>query len=95
MWLRRPKMVIGLTIMEAPCSFCLVHLFASRAVAVIKYAQHLPGLVITCYITGTELHWTQRAEIIQYLRNLQAKDGGWGLYVVFAPFYRELNLVSV
>jgi hypothetical protein len=38
------------------------------------------GLVISCYITGTALHWAQKAEMIRYLRNLQAPDGGWGLY---------------
>lgn len=39
----------------------------------------LAGLVITCHITGTSLSEAQKLEMIRYLRNVQRKDGGWGL----------------
>ena len=36
----------------------------------------MPGLVVTCYITGTELPEMHKKEMIVYLSNLQAEDGG-------------------
>jgi len=42
----------------------------------------LPGLVITCYITGHSLPEPYQKEIIRYLLNRQnPKDGGWGLHI--------------
>jgi lanosterol synthase len=41
----------------------------------------LPGLVITAYITGTELTKWQKIEMIRYLTNHQNPDGGWGLHI--------------
>ena len=41
----------------------------------------LPGLVITSYITGYNLKEEQKIEIIQYLKNTQREDGGWGLHI--------------
>jgi len=39
----------------------------------------MPGLIITCFITNTDLGAPRRAEMIRYLRNQQREDGGWGL----------------
>jgi lanosterol synthase len=41
----------------------------------------MPGLIVTCYISGTELPEPHRREIIVYLSNIQASDGGWGLHI--------------
>eukprot|EP01113_Clastostelium_recurvatum_P013550 TRINITY_DN1720_c0_g1_i1.p1 TRINITY_DN1720_c0_g1~~TRINITY_DN1720_c0_g1_i1.p1 ORF type:complete len:772 (-),score=162.82 TRINITY_DN1720_c0_g1_i1:108-2333(-) len=42
----------------------------------------LPGLVITCYVTGYKLHPKQIEEMIRYLLTRQNKvDGGWGIHV--------------
>ncbi|EFA81207.1 cycloartenol synthase [Heterostelium album PN500] len=42
----------------------------------------LPGLVITCYVTGYKLPEPHVQEIIRYLLNRQnPKDGGWGLHI--------------
>jgi hypothetical protein len=43
------------------------------------------GLVITAYISGTELTKWQKIEMIRYLTNHQNPDGGWGLYEIFFP----------
>ena len=39
------------------------------------------GLIICCYITGTQLRPEQKLEMIRYLRSRQNGDGGWGLCV--------------
>jgi hypothetical protein len=41
----------------------------------------MPGLVITCYLTGVDLCHPQRVEMIRYLRNRQLQDGSWGLHI--------------
>lgn len=41
----------------------------------------LPGLVYTCYITGTDLGEERRHEMKRYIRNHQNRDGGWGLHI--------------
>ncbi|EGC40360.1 hypothetical protein DICPUDRAFT_74059 [Dictyostelium purpureum] len=42
----------------------------------------LPGLVITCYITGFKLPESTEKEIIRYLITRQnPTDGGWGLHI--------------
>ncbi|KAM9961641.1 hypothetical protein ACTFIR_004497 [Dictyostelium discoideum] len=42
----------------------------------------LPGLVITCYVTGYQLPESTQREIIRYLFNRQNPvDGGWGLHI--------------
>lgn len=41
----------------------------------------MPGLVVTCYITGTPLPEGHCQEMIVYLSNIQGEDGGWGLHV--------------
>jgi lanosterol synthase len=41
----------------------------------------MSGLVIVCHVTKTSLEETQKLEMIRYLRNVQNKDGGWGLHV--------------
>ncbi|KAF0698076.1 Aste57867_11283 [Aphanomyces stellatus] len=41
----------------------------------------LPGLVITCYITGHDLGKSIKEGIIVYLKNHQQYDGGWGIHI--------------
>lgn len=44
----------------------------------------MPGLVITCYVTGcldTVLTAPHKAEMLRYLRNHQNADGGYGLHI--------------
>jgi cycloartenol synthase len=41
----------------------------------------MPGLIIACSITRTDLGAERRAEMIRYLRNHQCKDGGFGLHI--------------
>jgi len=41
----------------------------------------LPGLVIACYVTGTDLGEHRRKEMTRYLRNHQNEDGGFGLHI--------------
>ena len=41
----------------------------------------LPGLVITCYITGVDLGAPHRSAMTTYLLNHQQEDGGWGLHI--------------
>lgn len=41
----------------------------------------LPGLIITCYVSGVDLKGQQKQEIIRYLLNMQRPDGGWGIHI--------------
>jgi hypothetical protein len=44
----------------------------------------MPGLIITCYVTGvldTVLSPAHKAEMMRYLRNHQNADGGYGLHI--------------
>lgn len=44
----------------------------------------MPGLVITCYVTGcldTVLTDPHKAEMLRYLKNHQNADGGYGLHI--------------
>eukprot|EP01112_Ceratiomyxa_fruticulosa_P004502 TRINITY_DN15039_c0_g1_i1.p1 TRINITY_DN15039_c0_g1~~TRINITY_DN15039_c0_g1_i1.p1 ORF type:complete len:485 (-),score=83.51 TRINITY_DN15039_c0_g1_i1:619-2073(-) len=41
----------------------------------------LPGMIITCYVTGHDLKPEQQQEIIRYLLNMQREDGGWGIHI--------------
>ncbi|KAH9190329.1 hypothetical protein AeNC1_007697 [Aphanomyces euteiches] len=41
----------------------------------------LPGLVITCYITGYDLGKSIKEGMVVYLRNHQQYDGGWGIHI--------------
>jgi squalene/oxidosqualene cyclase-like protein len=41
----------------------------------------LPGLVITCHITGVDLGPHRKSAIVTYLLNHQQEDGGWGLHI--------------
>ncbi len=44
----------------------------------------MPGLVITCYVTGcldTVLTAPHKAEMLRYLKNHQNSDGGYGLHI--------------
>lgn len=41
----------------------------------------LPGLVVACYLTKTELPEPYRREMIVYLSHIQSDDGGWGLHI--------------
>src|SRR3990167_3116784 len=41
----------------------------------------LPGLIITCYITGVSINGPRKSEMIRYLLNTQREDGGWGLHI--------------
>lgn len=44
----------------------------------------MPGLVITCYVTGCleeVLTPQHQAEMLRYLRNHQNRDGGYGLHI--------------
>lgn len=42
----------------------------------------IPGLVIGFYVTNAPFPDEWRIEITRYLRNVQNKDGGWGLHIV-------------
>lgn len=50
----------------------------------------LPGYAIATYVTQTEVPSENKQEIIRYLKNTQADDGGWGLYACFSFFFLEL-----
>jgi squalene/oxidosqualene cyclase-like protein len=54
----------------------------------------LPGLVISCHITGTPL---PRERMLAYLRHTQGKDGGYGLHVEdrSTVFGTALNYVAM
>lgn len=57
----------------------------------------LPGLIIVCYITETELDHETRKEMKRYLFNHQNEDGGWGLHIE-APssmFGTAMNYVAL
>lgn len=41
----------------------------------------MPGLVITCHISGVDLGEERKLEMIRYLLNEQREDGGWGLHI--------------
>eukprot|EP01119_Soliformovum_irregulare_P008590 TRINITY_DN2169_c0_g2_i1.p1 TRINITY_DN2169_c0_g2~~TRINITY_DN2169_c0_g2_i1.p1 ORF type:complete len:704 (-),score=178.27 TRINITY_DN2169_c0_g2_i1:54-2165(-) len=41
----------------------------------------MPGLIIACYFTKTELPVENKLEMIRYMSNQQREDGGWGLHV--------------
>ncbi len=44
----------------------------------------MPGLVITCYVTGVldeVLSEQHKVEMLRYLRNHQNRDGGYGLHI--------------
>ncbi|XP_071803611.1 lanosterol synthase-like [Asterias amurensis] len=45
----------------------------------------MPGLLIVCYITKTELPDAVKKEMVRYLRSVQCQDGGWGLHVEGPP----------
>uniref|UniRef100_A0A7S1ES27 Terpene cyclase/mutase family member n=1 Tax=Timspurckia oligopyrenoides TaxID=708627 RepID=A0A7S1ES27_9RHOD len=41
----------------------------------------MPGLIIVCFITQTDLNQYQKQEMKRYLVNMQNEDGGWGLHI--------------
>jgi len=41
----------------------------------------LPMLVIGSYVTGTRFEDAQVREIVRYMYNIQAEDGGWGIHI--------------
>lgn len=57
----------------------------------------MPGLVITCYITGVPFSREQRVEMIRYLRNKAHPGGGWGLHIAgeSTVFGTALNYVTM
>ncbi len=57
----------------------------------------MPGLIIACHITKTELSAHQKARMITYLRNVQNEDGGYGLHIEDSStvFGTALNYVAM
>jgi lanosterol synthase len=57
----------------------------------------LPGIVISCYVTETDLPEEQRIEFKNYVFARQAKDGGWGLHIEgeSSVFGITMNYVSL
>lgn len=57
----------------------------------------LPGLLITCSITGVDLGEARRARMLTYLRGVQNEDGGFGLHVEdrSTVFGTALNYVAL
>eukprot|EP01128_Nolandella_sp_AFSM9_P003513 TRINITY_DN150_c3_g1_i1.p1 TRINITY_DN150_c3_g1~~TRINITY_DN150_c3_g1_i1.p1 ORF type:complete len:801 (-),score=149.28 TRINITY_DN150_c3_g1_i1:66-2429(-) len=57
----------------------------------------LPGIVITCHISKTELSLPHRIQIIRYLSKHQREDGGWGLHIegVSTMFGTAMNYVCM
>ncbi|OQS06246.1 cycloartenol synthase [Thraustotheca clavata] len=57
----------------------------------------LPGLVVTCYITGHDLGKSIKEGMIVYLRNHQQIDGGWGMHIEEAStmFGTVMNYVAL
>ncbi|GAA98168.1 uncharacterized protein L969DRAFT_93224 [Mixia osmundae IAM 14324] len=61
----------------------------------------IPGLVIACYVTRTELPEEWRIEIARYLANLQRDNGpgdqGWGIHIeaVSSVFGSVMNYVAL
>jgi lanosterol synthase len=45
----------------------------------------VPGFVIGSYVTGMPFRQEERLEIIRYLMNTVAKDGGWGMCAFLLP----------
>jgi lanosterol synthase len=41
----------------------------------------LPGLVVTWYVTESQIPESHRIEIINYLFARQSEEGGWGLHI--------------
>lgn len=56
----------------------------------------LPGLVISCHITGVQLSSQQKLEMLRYLRNTINKEDGWGLHTAdhATVFGTGLNYVA-
>lgn len=57
----------------------------------------LPGLVITCSVTGVDFDARRRERMLTYLRNVQNDDGGWGLHIEDAStvFGTALNYAAM
>lgn len=57
----------------------------------------MPGLVIACELTGTDLGDDRRARMLAYLRNVQNEDGGFGLHIEdrSTVFGTALNYVAM
>ena len=62
----------------------------------------LPGLVIACRVTGTDLTPYEQARMVEYLTRTQHARGGWGLHVAGEPTvlgtglnYAALRLLGV
>ncbi|KAI9145366.1 terpene synthase [Paraphysoderma sedebokerense] len=60
----------------------------------------IPGLAICWYVTGRRndvLNEYQRIEMIRYLRNMETKQGGWGIHTASPPtiFGTVLNYVAL
>ena len=57
----------------------------------------MPGLIIACYITRTELSEHKRSRMLTYLRNVQNEDGGFGLHIEdeSTVFGTALNYVAM
>jgi lanosterol synthase len=57
----------------------------------------LPGLVIACHITGTDLGSERKARMLAYLRHVQNEEGGYGLHVEdrATVFGTALNYVAM
>lgn len=57
----------------------------------------LPGMIISCYITGKWFEPPQVTEMLRFLRNHQNEDGGFGLHIEqkSTMFGSALNYVSM
>jgi lanosterol synthase len=57
----------------------------------------LPGLLITCSVTGVDLGARERGRMRDYLRSVQNEDGGWGLHIEdrSTVFGTALNYVAL
>ncbi len=57
----------------------------------------LPGLIIACEISGTDLGRERKAKMLAYLRHVQNEDGGYGLHVEdrSTVFGTALNYVAM
>ena len=57
----------------------------------------LPGYAITTYITKTPVPEPLQLEIVRYLSNMQADDGGWGIHIESQStvFGTALNYVTM
>jgi hypothetical protein len=55
----------------------------------------MPGLIISCYISGVDLSKEHKIEMIRYIFNHQNDDGGWGLYTIsFGKAYYSLGILN-